>query len=53
MGQIDEQGRIEPPVAADELASLTGFLDYQRQTLEWKCRDLGAAFAAGLTMGVF
>lgn len=42
MAQIDEQGRTEPPLAADELASLTGFLDYQRQTLEWKCRALGA-----------
>ena len=43
MSQIDEQGRTEPPVAGDEWASLTGFLDYQRQTLEWKCRGLDAA----------
>lgn len=40
---IDEQGRPEPPVAADEVAMLLGFLDYQRATLEWRCRGLDAA----------
>jgi hypothetical protein len=33
MTQLDEHGRPEPPVAADEIATLLGFLDYQRATL--------------------
>jgi uncharacterized damage-inducible protein DinB len=37
---IDEYGRPEPPLAGDEVASLVGFLDYQRATFEWKCRGL-------------
>jgi uncharacterized damage-inducible protein DinB len=40
---VDEQGRPEPPIDADEAATLLGFLDYQRSTLEWKCRGLDAA----------
>ncbi|MBK5249382.1 MAG: DinB family protein [Actinomycetales bacterium] len=40
---IDEQGRPEAPIAADEVATLLGFLDYQRATLEWKTRGLDAA----------
>jgi uncharacterized damage-inducible protein DinB len=40
---IDAQGRPEPPVAGDEVATLLGFLDYQRATLEWKTRGLDAA----------
>jgi uncharacterized damage-inducible protein DinB len=43
MTDIDEQGRPEPPVAADETATLLGFLDYQRATFAWKCRGLDAA----------
>ncbi len=43
MTVIDEQGRPEPPVDADETATLLGFLDYQRATLEWKCRGVDAA----------
>jgi len=39
---IDEQGRPEPPIAADETATLLGYLDYQRATLQWKCRGLDA-----------
>lgn len=39
---IDEQGRTEPPMAADERHTLTGFLDFQRATLHWKCSGLGA-----------
>ena len=39
---IDGQGRPEPPTASDELVTLVGFLDFQRATLEWKCRNLGA-----------
>ncbi len=38
--QIDDHGRPEPPLQADEAATLLGFLDYQRATLEWKCRGL-------------
>jgi uncharacterized damage-inducible protein DinB len=38
---VDEHGRPEPPLAAGEAATLTGFLDYQRATLDWKCRGLG------------
>ena len=38
--QIDEQGRPDPPQEAGEMATLLGFLDYQRATLEWKCRGL-------------
>lgn len=40
MTVIDEQGRPEPPLAADEAATLLGFLDFQRATLDWKCSDL-------------
>jgi len=43
MTVIDEQGRTEPPVAADEVATLLGFLDYQRATFAWKCEGLDAA----------
>lgn len=35
--------RIDPPVAADEAATLLGFLNYQRDTLRWKCSGLSAA----------
>lgn len=38
--RIDEHGRPEPPLAGDEADTLRGFLDYQRATLEWKCRGL-------------
>ena len=57
MTSIDDQGRPEPPIASDELATLLGFLDFQRATLEWKCRslsvtDLRKKFAASsLTLG--
>lgn len=40
MTTIDEVGRPEPPVAGDEVATLVGFLDYQRATLAWKCGGL-------------
>jgi uncharacterized damage-inducible protein DinB len=43
MTVVDEQGRPEPPLAADEIATLLGFLDYQRATLAWKCAGLDAA----------
>lgn len=43
MTTIDEHGRPEAPSNADETATLLGFLDYQRATLEWKTRGLDAA----------
>ena len=32
--------RFDPPGAGDERATLDGFLDYQRDTLLWKCSEL-------------
>src|SRR5215469_16507637 len=49
MTELDEHGRPEPPVAADEAATLLGFLDYQRATLAWKCAGLDAAGLAATT----
>ncbi|GAB2722588.1 DinB family protein [Arthrobacter bambusae] len=43
MTDVDEQGRPEPPLAADEAATLLGFLDYQRATFAWKCAGLDAS----------
>ncbi|NYJ06849.1 DinB family protein [Petropleomorpha daqingensis] len=40
--QVDDQGRPEPPAAADEPATLLGFLDFHRATLAWKTAGLGA-----------
>jgi len=37
---VDDQGRPEPDLAVDELATLLGFLDFHRATLEWKTRGL-------------
>jgi uncharacterized damage-inducible protein DinB len=37
---LDEHGRIEPPVDGNEWETLTGFLDYQRATFSWKCANL-------------
>jgi uncharacterized damage-inducible protein DinB len=51
MTELDEQGRPEPPQAADEAATLLGFLDFQRATLEWKCAGLDAA-GLNATVGV-
>ncbi|MEY3482171.1 MAG: hypothetical protein RLZ40_214, partial [Actinomycetota bacterium] len=42
MTHIDDQGRPEPPIAANEVDTLLGYLDFQRATLEWKTRGLGA-----------
>lgn len=42
MAQVDEQGRPEAPAAGDEAATLLGFLEFQRATLEWKTRGVGA-----------
>ena len=38
--QVDEHGRPEPLLDGDEVATLLGFLDYQRATLAWKCAGL-------------
>src|SRR5262245_13510564 len=39
-GMVDEYGRPEPPREGGEGATLLGFLDYQRATLEGGCRGL-------------
>lgn len=57
MTDLDEQGRPEPPISADETGTLLGFLDYQRATLAWKCAGLDAAglsatvAASSMTLG--
>jgi uncharacterized damage-inducible protein DinB len=43
MTDLDEHGRPEPPIAAGEVDTLLGFLDYQRATMAWKCAGLDAA----------
>lgn len=43
MTDIDDHGRPEPPLVADEVSTLLGFLDYQRATFAWKCEELDAA----------
>jgi uncharacterized damage-inducible protein DinB len=43
MTDVDEHGRPEPPLAADEVGTLLGFLEFQRATLAWKCAGLDAA----------
>jgi uncharacterized damage-inducible protein DinB len=50
MSNLDEHGRPEPPLAADETTTLLGFLDFQRATLAWKCSGLDAA-GLGATVG--
>ena len=37
---IDDVGRPEPPLAAGEIETLLGFLEFQRATLRWKCAGL-------------
>ncbi|SDX59218.1 Protein of unknown function [Modestobacter sp. DSM 44400] len=39
-GSTDEHGRPLPPLAGGEVATLLGFLEYQRATLAWKCAGL-------------
>ena len=57
MTDVDDQGRPEPPVAADETGTLVGFLEFQRATFEWRCRGLDAAglgvtvAASSMTLG--
>ena len=40
---LDDHGRPDPPVAADETATILGFLEFQRATLAWKTSGLDAA----------
>ena len=42
MTDIDEHGRPEPLPAADETASILGFLEYHRATFAWKTNGLDA-----------
>ena len=35
-----EDHRTEAPLTGDEVTLLTGFLEFQRQTLAWKCAGL-------------
>ena len=57
MTTLDEHGRPDPPLAADEAATLLGFLEYQRATLAWKCSGLDAdglaatVAASSMTLG--
>src|SRR4051812_9298582 len=37
---MNDDERPEPPYIGDERATLAGFLDFQRATLEWKCDGL-------------
>jgi uncharacterized damage-inducible protein DinB len=37
---MKDDERPQPPYTGDERATLTGFLDLQRATLEWKCDGL-------------
>jgi pimeloyl-ACP methyl ester carboxylesterase len=55
--KIDDQGRPEPPPNGDELATLVGYLEFQRATFAWKCSGLDEAglrattAASTLTLG--
>ncbi|QMU79762.1 DinB family protein [Streptacidiphilus sp. PB12-B1b] len=40
---MQDHQRNEPPLQADERATLTAFLQYHRETLEWKCTGLTPA----------
>jgi len=50
MDDLDEFGRPEPPLAADETDTAVGFLEFQRATFAWKCSGLDAG-ALGRTVG--
>jgi uncharacterized damage-inducible protein DinB len=43
MTTLDDHGRTDPPHAADEAATLLGFLDFQRATFAWKTSGLDPA----------
>lgn len=42
MTEVDEHGRLNPPVDADETGTLISFLEFHRATLAWKCAGLDA-----------
>jgi uncharacterized damage-inducible protein DinB len=54
---VDGQGRPEPPLAGDEVATIVGFLEFQRATLGWKTDGLDAdgmrlrTAASSMTLG--
>jgi hypothetical protein len=43
MAYVNEQGRAEPPIAGDEVATLLGSLERVRSFIAWKCGGLDAA----------
>ena len=43
---VDDVGRTEPPVGADEATTLLAYLDYHRATLRWKCEGLDSGALA-------
>ena len=55
--RIDDVGRIEVPVAAGEVLTVLGYLDYQRATLRWKTHGVdseglrSAVAESSLTLG--
>jgi uncharacterized damage-inducible protein DinB len=57
MTVVDDHGRPEPPLVADESATLLGFLEYQRATFAWKTAGLDAdglaakVAASSMTLG--
>jgi hypothetical protein len=57
MTNLDEHGRPEPPLAADETATLLGFLEYQRATPFMEVRGTGrgrpgaTVAASSMTLG--
>ncbi|HEX5018493.1 MAG TPA: DUF664 domain-containing protein, partial [Actinomycetes bacterium] len=54
---INDWGMPEPPIAGNEVESLIGSLERQRNTLAWKCRGLSSAdmnrtiAASSITLG--
>lgn len=51
MAYVNEDGRVEPPVAGDESSTLLGSLDRQRAIFAWKCSGLDAAGLAAKVGG--
>lgn len=57
MTQFDDHGRPEPPLAADEVETIIGFLEYQRATFKWKTDQLdmvallSSTAASSMTLG--
>lgn len=47
--RFDDHGRPEPPLQASELATLVGFLEFQRATLAWKTAGVDDAGMRGTT----